>query len=248
MPGELKSLGVLVLLSCGELRSDAGSYASALTETESYESATEHCGRIEKDDLRGDCRVALMENWSRLDPADCETMESALWRDECLFQLGERQWESGEVATGLETCEQTRFRRNCAWHLVQYEVLATLDQSAVEAEEKILGFADSDPMPDAAFQFWLIRFREQAGKGLQLNELNCEGLKQPEPCRAAIQRHVISSMQTQARRHLERICTSAIGERVTLKGEPAWFPGPVALEAEEQWVAEHCPSPEVIDP
>jgi hypothetical protein len=181
-----------------------------------------------------------LETWGRLELSICEALSAPLWRDECLFKLGESQWQTGDLEAGLQTCEQTRFRRNCAWHLVQYEVNATLQLPPVEAEGRILGFAASDSMPDAAFQFWLIRFREQAGDGLQLNELDCDGLEQPEACRDGIRRHVVSSLRTKSRRHLEELCGADPGERVRLKGDPAWAPGPITLEAEAQWVASHC--------
>jgi len=242
MRGELRALlGLLGLLACGsETSSDGAAYPSALAESASYEAAVVYCGQIEAIDLRGDCQVAVMEKWNRLDPQDCEALESELWKHECLFQLGERQWQAGDVETGLHTCQQTRFRRNCGWHLVQYEVLDTLDLPAAEAEAQIRGFEDFEPMPDAALQFWIIRFRELAGEGRPPNEVDCGGLQNPEPCRAAIQRHVISTLQTQARRHHDELCAAAPGTRVTLRGEPAWTPGPVVEEAEDQWFSSRC--------
>jgi hypothetical protein len=244
MSGQLR-LHLCVLAGCALACEDSApageAFPAALMETESYEVAVAHCDRIASDELRGDCRVALMESWNRLDPADCESMESPLWRDECLFLLGERQLAAGDLALGLATCEQTRFRRNCAWHLVQDEVQATLELPAPEAEERILAFADATPIPDAAMQFWIIRFRERAGAGYALDEADCETLQDPIPCRAAVERHIHGILDARVKRKLAETCDAKPGERATLNGEPAWTVGEVSLRAEASWVETRCP-------
>ena len=241
MRGELIHALVMLLLACDTPPvSDGESYAAALANSTGFEAATTHCARIEDSDLQGDCRVAVMEIWSRLDPADCDQMGESLWRDECLFLLGERHWRAGDLKLGLETCEQTRFRRNCGWHLIQDEVQASLEMSAIEAEERIIPLADSKSIPDAALQFWVIRFTEQAGNGRIIDEQECDGLSHPEPCRSAIERRIKKVLDSAGRKQLDRVCEAKPGERATLRRQPAWRSGPLSLAVEQEWVDQHC--------
>ena len=224
--------------ACGETASE--SYSAALMETESYVGSLAHCSRIDSDDLRDDCRVAAMEVWSRLEDSDCEIVESPLWHDECLFLLGERQWQGGDLALGLRTCEQSRFRRNCAWHLIQDEVQASIALPADEAEARIASFVEARAVPDAAMQFWTIRFREQAGEGMVLNAADCEGLRDAIACRAAVERHVLAILDAQSSRDMQAVCTAPRGGRATLNGQPAWIDDAVTGQAEALWVRTRC--------
>ena len=232
------SLLLLGSVGCADSASDA--YAMALMGTDGYAASLIHCDRINSAELQDDCRVALMEVWARLEPSDCEIVESTVWRDECIFLLGERQWQNGDLDGGLRTCEQSRFRRNCAWHLIQDEVQASLEMTAVEAEQRISGFVNARAVPDAGMQFWTIRFREQAGLGRVLDASDCEQLSEPIACRAAVERHVLTILDSQSTRDLPSVCAAEVGQRATLNGQPAWLMDAVTQQAEALWVRTRC--------
>ena len=67
MRGELTRPIVVILMACDAPPvSDGEEYALALADSSSFDAATAHCDRIQDVDLQGDCRVAVMEIWSRL--------------------------------------------------------------------------------------------------------------------------------------------------------------------------------------
>lgn len=234
--------GILLglILGCAGPRSDAELYSEALARTETFEQADGLCRRIVDDDGRGDCLMAIFERYDRLQPSDCGSIDMGIWRDECMFQLAERQRAAGELATAIQTCHENRFGRNCAWHLLQDEAEASLDDAPVDAEKRIAPFSASRRLPDAGRQFWTIRFRELGARGTTLDEALCDGLAEPSSCREAVAVHVRTILDATGRTNRARTCAAAPGRRATIKGNPAWLAGPVTLAAEADWVGRWC--------
>jgi len=234
---------LLGLLSCGSPKSDAVRYAEALGEASDFESARSLCAGITDVGLRGDCKVGAMERHRVLDEAECDGVQSDLWRDECRFLLAERQRASGDLALAIDTCNSTRFARKCAWHLVQDEAQASVDEAPAVAEARITPFLVSRPVPDAALQFWIIRFREQAAAGKQLDERVCDEVIDRQTCVEGFFRHLATVLDALGRARLERVCAKDGDALATTGGEPAWAEGPLARAAESRWVRAHCPAP-----
>ncbi len=230
---------LLGLLGCGG-RSDVELYREALATAPTYEAARAACDAIGEADSRGDCQMAVMERFERLQWADCETVERGLWVDECYFQMAERQRASGDLAGALRICENIRFARFCVWHLLQDEVEASLDEAPAVAEARLLPFVGSRALPDAAVQLWVIRFREAAGHGRVLDEADCATLQAPEPCQRAVNAHVRTILDSVSRSQRERLCAQELGKRAFVGTSPAWRLGPLTTAAESRWVFERC--------
>ncbi|MDP6932836.1 MAG: hypothetical protein QGG40_07955 [Myxococcota bacterium] len=252
VPGPITGLLALALWSCDGLgdRSDAQNYARALAEVTDFSAARSSCDRVDSSLARGDCLLAIMEAHERLDETDCRTLDNDLWHDECFFLLAERQAASGGLAQGLDTCQTTAFARYCSWHLLQDEVQDSLQEPAAEAEARLTAFRETRTLPDAAFQFWTIRFREQAGDGRPLDERDCTGLEDSESCIHAVQAHIRKMLDARARAARKKssdttpsrpaVCELEPGSRVKIRQAPAWSSGPVAQAAESDWVRDHC--------
>lgn len=233
------------LVGCGGGDSDASLYTRALTQAASYDDARRLCDRIRDPGTRGDCQVASMESWGRLDPAECVALaqgapELALWRDECMFQLAERLRAAGDLDGALAACVDTRFARQCAWHLVQDEAEASLDEPPPRAEQRLSRFSGIQRLPDAPMQFWLVRFRAAAAAGTPPAETVCAGLSAPEPCYDALGRSV--RLVLDARHRADRVgaCGSLSEDGAKLDMRPSWSPGPRANAYVDQWRAQRC--------
>ena len=233
-------LGGGLLLACQQPESAAVRYARALTEAADYAEAKALCLSLEDQSLRADCQVSAMEAWDVVDEAECKDVSAPVWFDECLFLLAERQRISVDLDTAIDTCNRTRFARKCAWHLVQDEAQASLEEPPAQAELRLAPFVVSRPVPDAAEQFWFIRFQELAAAKEPVTELDCQGLKDPVACQAGIQRYVRMVLDALGRHQLEKVCQGEPGERAKRGGEPAWYDGPIAHQEEASWVDGHC--------
>jgi hypothetical protein len=234
---------LLLALACAPepVVQSADAYHEALTTDGGYPASAAACARLPTARVRGDCLLASMERWESLEPALCAGLEDPLWADECRFQLAERQRAAGDLAAGLATCERTRFRRSCAWHLVQDEAESAADEELATAEARIPALMTSRAIPDAPLQFWLVRFREGSARGQVLDEAACGALLDPQSCEQAVWAWVRAMLDELGKRDPARLCDRPLGERVhNVEGEPAWRPGPIATGAEQRWVHERC--------
>ncbi len=246
--------GTLLLSACGP-RGDAHRYSQALSESGSYEAAREDCAAIVDVHSRGDCLVAVMEQWDQLDVGECHALAQAepgmaVWRDECVFQLAERMRARGRIDDALALCVDTRFARECAWHLVQDEAEASVTEHPEVAELRLSRFADAHRVPDAALQFWMIRFRAQAAADIVPDATACTYLERPEPCLEAFRRHVRLLLDAQARKHRERVCSPPDAGAATVEPLTGWVDGPVAAATVADWRARNCEptqSPDTVD-
>ncbi len=229
---------VALLCACSG-RTDADWYTLALTAEDGYARAARRCDRIDGLRLRGDCEVAAMSRWGRLEEADCQGVEDALWRDECVFLLAERQWGAGQHQEALASCHQTRFARACVWHLLQDEVEATATADAHTASTRLAPFAGEPLIPDAQQQFWRLWLRSRAGAGIVLDEAECADLADPWPCRHALDRYIHEVLEALHRADAS-ICALPLGQRVMRGGTPQWRAGALAVEAEERWALRRC--------
>ncbi|MCK6502324.1 hypothetical protein L6R53_02815 [Myxococcota bacterium] len=252
MPVAALALALVVLPGC-ERRSDAERYHHALVEARSYATARASCRRIEDPDSRGDCLVGVMEVWQRLDAAGCHEIlapagagagaapELAVWRDECMFQLAERQRAHGDLPTALRTCLDSRWARECSWHLLQDEAEASLDEPAAVAEARIRAFRDAPRLPDASLQFWIIRARAGAARGRPVSEADCAALAAPAPCREALGVTVRSMLDARLRAEGTSGCAHVVQTAATLSGV-AWLPGPLVDAEVARWASARCPT------
>ncbi len=233
-----------LLAGCGP-PGDAALYVAALSEDGRYERARDHCARIADVHTRGDCLVAVMERFSQLDEGECLALAQAepalaLWRDECVFQLAERLRARGRMDDALRLCLDTRFSRECAWHLVQDEAEASIGEPAAVAELRLERFAGARRLPDAALQFWMIRLRAQVSVGTLPDETVCGELAASEPCFEALRRHIRASLDGLHKLKQDRACPEGADPAGTLSADAAWVDGPVARATVSEWRARHC--------
>lgn len=213
--------------------SDAERYAAALSEAQDPASAARLCRTIAAEALRGDCLVAVMERWALLDPEGCTEIEDPLWRDECRFTLSERLWAAERHAEGLALCQQTRFARQCGYHLLQREVEAAADIGDPRAAEaRLIPFGTTDTrVPDAPLLFWSLWFRRQARLERPIHEQDCADLQRPRACLRGMERylHEILSAQTRA------------GEGCEAPLPKTWVEGPHLQASVARWKTQRCP-------
>ena len=233
--------GVALVLGCGTPPTDAERYRAALVSAPTFEAAQDACAAIVDPATRGDCQVTITERFERLDPSDCDHVTGPVWLDECRFLLAERLGGAGRLDQAIEMCAQSRFRRYCAWHLVQDAVDATLDLPAAEAEAVLLGFENIPALPDASLQFWRIRWREWAGHGRTADETTCRGLDSQRGCEEALARHVRQLLDAVAKTDLAGTCARPRGERVENRGAAGWVMGPLTTAVESEWEVQRCP-------
>ena len=233
-------LGGLLLVACSGGRSDAEAYREALVSAKTFSAAQVACDGIRDAASRGDCQVTITERFGPVDETACAHVTDPVWLDECRFLLAERIGQTGDLPLAISVCKQSRFRRYCAWHLLQDAVDATLDQSAAEAEQVLEDFGGIPSLKDAPFQFWRIRFRELSGHGRSASEADCTGRTHQLGCEQALTRHVWELLEVVARRDRQRVCALPRGERVMNRGTPSWLPGPLTTAAEAQWESKHC--------
>lgn len=237
-------LVLLLGLGCPE-PGDARRYALASSEAEDWPEARSLCLGIRDPSSRGDCLVAGMERFSTLDPEECRALqkdepEMAVWRDECMFQLAERLRGLGRFDEAMVACLDTRFARECFWHLVQDEAEASLDEAGPVAEARIARFRAAGPIPDAALQFWAARFRAEAEAGRVPGEEICTTLQDPAPCHEGLRRFVRSRLDGQLRLDALRACAATAQGPGSVPVAFGWVPGPVADASVARWHERHC--------
>ena len=238
----MRWLGLTLLLTaCDRGPSDAEAYRSALVTADTFEAARTACTHIRDAQVRGDCQVTITERFERVAADDCSHVTDPVWLDECRFLLAERVGKTGNLDLALHICTQSRFRRFCAWHLLQDGVDATIHLPAAEAEAVLEGFGQIHALKDAPFQFWRIRFRELGGQGTPIDEADCQGLTHQVGCEEALTRHVWEMLETVARADRPRVCALPRGQRVANQGVPSWTVGPLTTSAEAHWESERCP-------
>lgn len=244
-PGAAPTLGAALLTAvaaaCVGARTDAEAYHYALTDAETFASAAAACDGMSDPASAVDCRLASIARFEVLEDAACASIADPRLLDECRFQLAERRLRAGDLPGAIATCDQTRFRRPCSWHLVRDVSEGSREEPMAVAEAHIAGFRDATAIPDAAKHFWIIRFRADIGHKLVIDERNCERLQEPFACRDAMYNVVLELLKETALRDRAALCARPFGERIVLSGVPVWRPGPITRAAEGHWAQRHCP-------
>ena len=207
-------------------------YAEALSAAQDDDDAWRRCTQIQSLTLRGDCQVAVMDAWSAATPERCAEIAAHLWRDECTFLAAEQLWASGDHVASIAACEQTRFVRQCAWHLLQDEAEAAADLSPVDAERRmrpLLGAVAR--LPDAGMQFWALWFRLQARAGRPVDGEACASLEQGPLCLDGLDRYLHDVLSAQQR-----------AGRSVCDGKPVqgWVYSVQVQDSVQRWLAHHC--------
>jgi hypothetical protein len=152
----------------------------------SLSSALAGCQGIQAQDAQGDCMTAALELREGTGLKDCEQIESERWRNECIFVLAERQ-STSDLPGAVALCEQSRYARECLFHLIRDVAQTKTDLAADQAEGFIEPFVGVTRVPDSAALFWKewvrykVRTMDQA-----VPEGLCEGLVDVESCTAGV--------------------------------------------------------------
>ncbi len=168
----LVRIGLIALLACADGRSDAQRYHDALT-TDDWGSARSSCEALTSATARPDCLLAAMERLGRLDRDDCAIVADPLWNDECVFLYAERAARAGDLADAFSACGQTRFRRECSYHLIREAARTVLDRPATEAGSRIAPYTTLPGAPDAPKLFWRAWHRERLAAQIPIDPAAC---------------------------------------------------------------------------
>ncbi|MCB9741885.1 MAG: hypothetical protein H6741_23545 [Alphaproteobacteria bacterium] len=179
----------LALLACGSQTappSEAQAYARALDPARPLAEAMALCEGLSGEDARGDCATAALEARGRLEPEDCAAVPAGRWREECWFLLAERMAAAGQLAEAVALCQQTRFSRECSFHLLRTQ--AQEAPSAADAEARLAVFQGAWPVPDAEQLYWQEWFRARQAEGQPVDMAVCAALERGEACAGAVKR------------------------------------------------------------
>jgi len=128
----------------------------------------------------GDCMTAAFEARDALN--DCGTIASPIWAEECLFLQGERLRLEGRLEEAIVACEQTRFARECTFHLVRDEARAVSSESLLTAKDRLDSLPTMRRAPDVEPMFWRQWFIARRLEGEVVDRRVCEVLADPRPC------------------------------------------------------------------
>lgn len=111
---------LLLLLACGPSPADllkAGLNAAAAGDPEAWEI----CGRMDRGEGRGACRVVAARALEGDDRAEaCAEISTDHWRDECWFDLAEHHAADQRWDAAMDACERAGdYRVDCARHLAE---------------------------------------------------------------------------------------------------------------------------------
>jgi hypothetical protein len=192
------------------------------------------CGRLDGD-AEPDCLVAAMEAQGRLEASDCQVVPEGLWRDECVFLYAERQARAGDLGEAMHTCEQTRFGRECSFHLIREGSRAVLDKPVAEAAAATGAYTGMKLAPDAERLFWKSWFRERLQKKKEVDPRDCPTASCFEGAREA----VLSSLNGLARAGALDPCTGPLPDG-TSNGRRLWVDHPIVWPWVMEFVEGEC--------
>jgi len=198
------------------------------------------CAQMSTENARGDCSIPVLERHGALSGAQCDRIEAPIWRDECHFLLAEQEILGGEVVGALARCGQTRFARNCGWHLVRTSVQASLDEAPDTLEPRLAPFRTAAALPDGERLFWFIRLMEHMGRGVAIDPATCGGIPSAAACLEGAERAIHDLLGTAARRDPKGFCAAEPGTRVRQRGELPWVDSAETRATEARFVALRC--------
>ena len=134
----------------------------------------------------GDCMTAAME--ARGEEGSCDVVTDPVWRDECLFLEGERLRKQGKVEEAFRACEQTRFGRECSYHIVRDEARAVVNEPIEAAEEHFNSLPWGKRVPDSDSMFWESWFTHRRYLEMPVDRRSCDALKRRTPCQEGADR------------------------------------------------------------
>lgn len=217
-----------LLLGCGDGRTDAQRYHDALS-TSDWETARASCAALTATTARPDCLLAAMERLDRLERADCALVEDPLWADECVFLFAERAARAGDLNQAFDACNETRFRRECSYHLIREAARAVLEVPAAEAAGRIAPYTSLPGAPDAPKLFWRAWHRERLAEHIPLDPGACGT---DAVCVAAARETLLTTLSAMSTGRAEGLCGEPEPTGVTPSGRVTW----VDSETTRGWV------------
>lgn len=178
---------IWLLLACAAPDA-AQTMQAALDPQVSLDRALRGCGRLAVENDRGDCLSAAMETRAVLEPDACEVIDVAHWRDECVFLAAERLRADGQIDRAIAACQDTRFGRECTFHLIRDEAEHRAALTASEAERGLAQFSDNERAPDAPRIFWQEWFEARTELELASSPADCQGLETQDGCQEGLRR------------------------------------------------------------
>lgn len=195
------------------------------------------CRRIRDDGARSDCLMATAARIAasgrfKSATAVCDTIEVAVFHDECWFLAADEAETLG--AEAVDACRHAgQFRENCLGHAIGREVPRAEEKHAKPGQERALQDAVREIVarykpaaPEDQREVTVDRMVGQIlskrWEGLPFDAARC-GSVTPAVCRLAYRMNLDGAPPQIP---IEQICRDGVTlERVTAAGAPAWTPG-----------------------
>ncbi len=232
----LVRIGLIALLACGDGRSDAQRYHDALT-TPEWSTARASCEALASPTARPDCLLAAMERLGRLERADCALVADPLWNDECVFLYAERAARAGDLADAFAACNETRFRRECSYHLIREAARTVLDRPAAEAATRIAPYTSLPGAPDAPRLFWRAWHRERLAEHFPIDPAACGD---DATCVAGARETILVTLTAMSTARPEGLCGVPEPSGVTPSGRVTWVESPQTRTWVHHFVENDC--------
>ncbi|MCB9758241.1 MAG: hypothetical protein H6739_00235 [Alphaproteobacteria bacterium] len=221
---------LLAAVACGG-PGEAERYSAALDPSLSLERAVALCEGMATPERAGECAVAAIEARGALSAAACAQVPAGLWREECLFLTAEAVLADGHLEAAMAGCRDTRFARECSFHLIRAEAQAAALLDPAEAAAQLASLPVTVVAPDAARLFWREWLRARQSAGRSVDPAACRALPDPAPCDAALMELWLAAISAMPR---DRFCAlrAEVGRTpLTLAGGAPAFADDPALVA-----------------
>lgn len=207
----------LILLACAPSQAELQAQAYAAAD---HASAVSTCARMTPAGA-DPCRVEAAERFGRLEPADCDAVQTEPWRSECGFQYAERLARAGRAEEAFVVCTSTRFSRECGYHLLREVARGVVDQDVGGAAAALEPWRTVPGVGDAPRLYWKAWFRERRRSERPADPTGCPD----ESCTVAARESYFEGLR--ALHHADRAGFCA--------GAPPPVPGWAATATTDEW-------------
>lgn len=123
--------------------------------------------------LRAECVAVVADAHATLDRSVCDGLPGGVWHDECIFQYAERAAKAGQLPDAIAACNDTRFGRECSFHLLRDAAEAMWEDPMEKVTAFVKTWPSMDRAPDAGRLFWRTWHRKRLVERLPVDPTGC---------------------------------------------------------------------------
>lgn len=233
-------IGLVLAPGCEGDGGDAAKHYRNALAAPSWEAARGECEALPPGENREDCLVGAMEALDRHERADCDALSPGMWRDECIFLYAEREQRAGDLPSAFAACEETRFARECSYHLIRTAAHAVVDASIGEVAAAVEPYRVLKAAPDAPALLWKAWVQERSKRGDTLDAGPCPD----DLCRDAVREVLFQRLNGLFLADPATWCVVNDGGLPTApktgSGAVAWADTPEMQELATRWLRGNC--------